>query len=112
MLDDPFNGMSEDDINMDTFDELNYSLEHTMRRTFAIGRFKVSVEEFMRPSRRPSRTSRSSLFDNNNNNNNNNNNKPERKVSVRRKTSQVKMNGGGGSGGGTSLSTVLCPLPP
>lgn len=44
-LDDPFDGMSEDDINLDSFDEWNSSLEHTMKRTFAIGRFKVSVEE-------------------------------------------------------------------
>ena len=34
---------------MDTFDELNNSLEQTMRRTFAIGRFKVSVEEILQP---------------------------------------------------------------
>ena len=44
-LDDPFDGMSEDDINLDTIDEWTFgSLEHTMKRTFDVGRFKVTVD--------------------------------------------------------------------
>ena len=44
-LDDPFDGMSEDDINLDTIDEWTFSsLEHTMKRSFDVGRFKVTVD--------------------------------------------------------------------
>ena len=44
-LDDPFDGMSEDDINLDTIDEwTSGSLEHTMEREFNIVRFKVTVD--------------------------------------------------------------------
>lgn len=40
-LDDPFDGMSEDDIHLDTFDdEWNSSLERTMKRSFPVGLFK------------------------------------------------------------------------
>ena len=94
-LDDPFNGMSEDDIKMDTFDELNHSLEQTMRRTFAIGRFKVSVEEIIQP--RPSaRPSVSSILENSNNNTNNANNCSSNNINsktergIKRRLSQTK----------------------
>ena len=44
-LDNPFDGMSEDDINLDTIDEWIFaSLEHTMERSFDVGRFKVTVD--------------------------------------------------------------------
>ena len=49
-LDDPFDGMSEDDIDLDTIDEWTFgSLEHTMKRTFDIGRFKVTVDPNIDP---------------------------------------------------------------
>lgn len=42
-LDDPFDGMSEDDIKLDTLDEWTFqSLEATVHRTYKIGRFQVS----------------------------------------------------------------------
>ena len=37
-LDDPFDGMSEDDIHFETFDEWNSSLEFIMKRKFTVGR--------------------------------------------------------------------------
>ncbi|XP_065643649.1 uncharacterized protein LOC136075172 [Hydra vulgaris] len=44
-LDDPFDGMSEDDINLDTLDEwTSQSLEATVHRTYQVGRFQVSKE--------------------------------------------------------------------
>lgn len=44
-LDNPFDGMSEDDINLNTIDEWTLaSLDHTMKRTFDVGRFKVTVD--------------------------------------------------------------------
>ena len=45
-LDDPFDGMSEDDINLDTLDEWTLqSLEATYNRTYKIGRFQVTADE-------------------------------------------------------------------
>ena len=44
-LDDPFDGMSEDDINLSTIDEWTFeSLEATANRTFTIGRFQVQTQ--------------------------------------------------------------------
>ena len=44
-LDDPFDGMSEDDINLDTIDEwTSGSLEHAVKRSFDVGRFKVTFD--------------------------------------------------------------------
>ena len=44
-LDDPFDGMSEDDVNLDTLDEwTSQSLEATVHRTYQVGRFQVSKE--------------------------------------------------------------------
>ena len=44
-LDDPFDGMSEDDINLRSIDEWTFnSLEVTVNRTFKIGRFQVNIE--------------------------------------------------------------------
>ena len=40
--------MSEDDIHLDSIDEWNSSLEHTMKRTFAVGllkRVRSSIDE-------------------------------------------------------------------
>eukprot|EP00795_Rhopilema_esculentum_P017164 gene17164-8706_t len=45
-LDDPFDGMSEDDINLETLDEWTIqSLEATANRTVKVGRFTVSVQK-------------------------------------------------------------------
>lgn len=45
-LDDPFDGMSEDDINLDSLDEwTSQSLEATVHRTYKIGRFQVQTNK-------------------------------------------------------------------
>lgn len=45
-LDDPFDGMSEDDIDLEQIDEWTFhSLEATVNRTFKIGRFQVNVNK-------------------------------------------------------------------
>ena len=45
-LDDPFDGMSEDDINLNSLDEwTSQSLEATVHRTYKIGRFQVQTNK-------------------------------------------------------------------
>ena len=49
-LDDPFDGMSEDDINLDTIDEwTSGSLEHAVKRSFDVGRSKVTFDPHSSP---------------------------------------------------------------
>ena len=46
-IDDPFDGMSEDDINVKTIDEWTFnSLEVTVNRDFKVGRFQVTPKHF------------------------------------------------------------------
>ena len=49
-LDDPFDGMSEDDINLKTIDEWTFnSLEVTVNRDFKVGRFQVTPKSLAMP---------------------------------------------------------------
>ena len=43
-LDDPFDGMGEDDINLDTIDEWALCSFQHVKKTFNVGRFKVNVD--------------------------------------------------------------------
>lgn len=46
-LDDPFDGMSEDDIQLDTFDEWNNSLEYVLKRkVYSIRTIKDNIEKY------------------------------------------------------------------
>ncbi|XP_002167902.2 uncharacterized protein LOC100203174 isoform X1 [Hydra vulgaris] len=66
-LDDPFDGMSEDDINLSTIDEWTFqSLGATVNRTFTVGRFKVETQASVKDNLFPrSRTSFTTVVDTN-----------------------------------------------
>ena len=61
-LDDPFDGMSEDDINLKTIDEWTFnSLEVTVNRDFKVGQFQVTPKNAATPDEKPQHSSKITL---------------------------------------------------